>query len=99
MVEVPYVTGSVRDQLVQSLAESEDPRIDIVVGWVRDELLRAIAQHARMHSPHEGYAVIKEELDELWTEVKGNAGRSAAAGAEARQVGAMACRYLLDICL
>jgi hypothetical protein len=23
-----------------------------------------------MHSPHEGYAVIKEELDELWDEIK-----------------------------
>ncbi len=37
---------------------------------VRDELARARAKNAPMNSLHEGYAVILEELDEFWDEVK-----------------------------
>jgi hypothetical protein len=33
---------------------------------VAQELARARETHAPMHSHHEGYAVILEELDELW---------------------------------
>lgn len=32
---------------------------------VDEELTRARAKHGPMHGPHEGYAVILEELDEL----------------------------------
>jgi len=41
--------------------------------------------------------VILEELDELWDEIKSNRGRMPAAMAEARQVAAMALRYLVDL--
>lgn len=34
------------------------------------ELEKAIEMHDPMKSEHEGYAVILEELDELWLEVK-----------------------------
>ena len=34
------------------------------------ELHRASEKHSAFHSGHEGYAVILEELDELWDEVK-----------------------------
>ncbi len=55
-----------------------------------------------MASPHEGYAVILEELDELWVEVKDNKRPSAeyaeAMRAEALHVAAMALRFLVDIC-
>lgn len=37
---------------------------------VAQELDSARIKHAPMVSPHEGYAVILEELDELWDEVK-----------------------------
>lgn len=37
---------------------------------VRDELLDARAKHPRINSAHEGYAVILEELDEFWEEVR-----------------------------
>lgn len=36
----------------------------------RDEALRASDHWPVFHSFHEGYAVILEELDELWDEVK-----------------------------
>ena len=64
---------------------------------VRAEYLRAADKFPAFHSPHEGYAVILEELDELWDEVKANKGRRPAAIKEATQVAAMALRYLIDL--
>ena len=64
-----------------------------------DELDRAMTRHAPMHSPHEGWAVIREELEpELWEHVVGNTGRSPEARAEALQIAAMGLRYILDLC-
>lgn len=50
---------------------------------------------AGFHSGHEGYAVIKEELEELWDAVK--ADDSAQARREVVQIAAMALRYLTDL--
>ncbi len=50
-----------------------------------------------MHSPHEGYAVIREELDELWDEIKRDRGRELPAMEEAVQIAAMGVRYVLDL--
>lgn len=47
-------------------------------------------------SAHEGYAVILEELDELWQEVKH--GTRERQREEAVQVAAMALRFLRDCC-
>lgn len=84
----------------------EPPRVDAptpldqVLALVRDEVASAQSQHGPMASTWEGYAVILEELDELWDEVKA-AKRSTTSPrlqAEAVQVAAMACRFLLDVC-
>ena len=69
----------------------------LAVARVVAEFERARASHAPMHSPHEAYAVLLEEVDELWTEVKGNRGRHAAALTEAVQVAAMGLRYVVDL--
>ncbi len=61
------------------------------------ELLRARAMFGPMASAHEGYAVILEELDELWWEVKHGDDREAMAR-EAIQVAAMAIRFVADVC-
>lgn len=37
---------------------------------VAAEIAKARAKHRGVHSPHEGYAVIQEELDEFWDLVK-----------------------------
>lgn len=50
---------------------------------------------APFNSSHEGYAVIAEELDELWDDVKANDVEHSIA--EAVQVGAMALRYIADM--
>lgn len=42
----------------------------IFAEMVESELSRAREKHARINSLHEGYAVILEELDELWNLVK-----------------------------
>jgi len=44
--------------------------LDGTIQQVRDELLRAMALHAPMHSAHEAYAVILEELDEFWEQCR-----------------------------
>ncbi len=62
------------------------------------ELERAVEKFGPMASPHEGWAVIREELDELWEHVKANTGRGPEARKEAIQVAAMALRYVFDLC-
>jgi len=71
--------------------------IDGVLAEVRAEIARAVAKHPPMNSPHEGYAVILEELDELWIEVKANNGRELSALEEAVQIAAMGVRYVTDL--
>lgn len=68
--------------------------IDVVLGIIRGELSKACTKHPPMHSNHEGYAVILEELDELWDEVKRD--NHDRALEEALQVGAMGVRFVVD---
>jgi len=80
----------------------------IALGDMLAELDRARKKFPAFNSAHEGYAVLLEELDELWTEIKGEnpfdnplpsagqAARRKAIGEEAIQVGAMALRMLTD---
>ena len=67
------------------------------VRLVMDALHDATDKHGPMASPHEGYAVILEELEELWEEIRGDRGRWPKARTEAAQVAAMALRYLIDL--
>ena len=64
---------------------------------IQDEVNRARSKFPDFHSAHEGYAVIKEELDELWDEIKQNGGNERMK-AEAIQVAAMAIRFIEDVC-
>lgn len=41
-----------------------------VAGEIRDQYLKSRQKHATFNSAHEGYAVMLEEFDELWQEVK-----------------------------
>lgn len=62
------------------------------------ELDAARILHAPMHSAHEGYAVLLEEVEELWEEVKKREPDVAAMRHEAIQVAAMALRFVMDVC-
>ena len=73
---------------------------ELISTWQRivyTEYCAAERQFGAFASAHEGYAVIKEELDELWDEIKGNADCTRLA-AEAVQVAAMALRFVMDVC-
>ena len=65
---------------------------------VAEELERAQAQHAPMNSSHEAYAVILEELDEYWEEVRKRRSerRPAAMWVELVQIAAMAARAAIE---
>ncbi len=65
-----------------------------------DEAISAASKHAPMSSAHEAYAVLLEEVDELWDHVKVNQKRRdvMAMRQEAVQVAAMALRFIVDIC-
>jgi hypothetical protein len=67
---------------------------------VGKELGRALRKYGKMHSAHEGYAVILEELDELKNEVwkKPTKRKSARMRKEALQTAAMALRFVLEVC-
>jgi hypothetical protein len=70
---------------------TRDEWLDAIVA----ELNRAQAKFPSFHSGHEGYAVIREELDELWDAVKQDDIPHAIM--EAQQVAAMALRFMIDL--
>ena len=78
-----------------ALSEHRLHILDLALAEVRAEVVRAIEKFPTFNSAHEGYAVIAEELDELWDEVKANS--PVRARKEAIQVAAMAIRYMTDI--
>ena len=74
-----------------------DARTSFLLDEVGKELTHARARFHSFNSPHEGWAVVKEELDELWDDVKANEGHGSHAYKEAIQVAAMALRYAYDL--
>lgn len=79
----------------QILRRTPVSAIDEALALVRAELISATERFAPFHSAHEGYAVILEELDEMWDEVKANSTKRARE--EVVQVAAMATRFLIDV--
>jgi hypothetical protein len=74
--------------------------LSLATDAVEKECLRACIRYPRFHSAHEGYAVLLEEVEELWDEVKKSPKKRdpAAMREEAIQVAAMALRFLVDVC-
>jgi hypothetical protein len=64
---------------------------------VKRELERARLKHKKANSPHEGYAIIKEELEEFWAEVKGQHHDKARMRVELVQIAAMCQRVSEDV--
>ena len=81
------------------MSEDEKHRLASILATVQHEVERATAKHAPMHSLHEAYAVILEEVDELWDEVKKRAEQRSSEHVreELTQIAAMAVRALIDI--
>lgn len=66
------------------------------------EYTSATSKHGVFVSAHEGFAILLEEVDELWKEVKKNPSKHPARKLDMRdeavQVAAMALRFLVDVC-
>lgn len=73
---------------------------DEAIDDVESELNSAVSNYPQMASPHEGFAILKEEVDELWDEVKKKPSQRSKAmmRKEACQVAAMAIRFMIDVC-
>ena len=75
--------------------------IDIIFSDIKKEFIRATNKFGSFHNAHEGYAVLLEEIDELWDNVKlnqNNHSRNRLIKEEAIQVAAMAIRIIYDCC-
>lgn len=70
-----------------------------IAGAVVAEVERATRMYGSFNSAHEGYAVLKEEVDELWDEIKNKRPDNSLMEKEAIQVAAMAIRFVYDVCL
>ena len=77
-----------------------DFRVGKVMADVAEELCRATEAFPAMNSAHEGFAVLKEEVDELWECVREKQGGRDIdkMRKEAVQVAAMAIRFAADVC-
>jgi len=76
-------------------------RLELALHWIENEYLSATKKFGNFHNAHEGYAVLLEEVDELWEGVKlkqTNTGREAHLVYEAIHVAAMALRFIMDCC-
>lgn len=73
-------------------------RADGIMDQVYGELVQAVSKYPTFASGHEGWAVIREELDELWDEVRKRNPDRFCMRTEAVQVAAMAVRFILDLC-
>lgn len=73
--------------------------LPLLLNTVSAAVQAAEAKHAPMNSLHEGYAVLLEEVDELWDEVKRQTGKRdlPAARKECVQIAAMALRLIRDV--
>ena len=80
------------------LAEVEMSKKDVIFADVLAEVYRAEQHFPPMRSAHEGWAILREEVDELWEEVKDKGRSRVRMRSEAIQVAAMAVRFVLDVC-
>jgi hypothetical protein len=75
--------------------EDPDPTFVVFLSQVIEELRSAQAKFGPHRGPHETYAVLLEELDEFWDEVKAN--NRVLAHKELIQLAAMAFRAAIDV--
>lgn len=78
-----------------------DEQVDAIMDILDEvdvELDRAITKHPQaFRSNHEGFAILKEEVDELWGATIKQGADDFDVRAEAVQVAAMAVRFILDM--
>lgn len=77
-------------------------KVNKILNDIEIEFYNATRKFGSFHNAHEGYAVLLEEIDELWENVKlnqyNNPDRLKKIKEEAIQVAAMAIRLIYDCC-
>lgn len=88
--------ASVNSQTKYELNEN----LENIIEAAKAETLGALKNWPKFNSAHEGFAVLKEEVDELWEHVKTNQKKRHIADMkkEAIQIAAMALRFALEVC-
>ena len=84
-----------RNRQKKLIKGKEEAAIELIL----DEYYESIEKFGDFNSHHEGYAVIKEELDELWDAIKKKKkipNLEEALQEEAVQVAAMALKFIVD---
>lgn len=86
----------------------DERKVAAALEQIGNSYVSARNKHAPMRGPHEGYAVLLEEVDELWAEVKRWQPQSSpthdygthqkAMKKEALHVAAMALAFLVEVC-
>lgn len=82
------------------MAKAETRPLTKILHEIGLQYQKAVTKHKPFNSAHEGWAVIYEEVDELWDEVRAwqpTDHRIAEMRKEAYHVAAMAVRFLTDI--
>lgn len=69
-----------------------------ILAEVMEEITKARFRFSPMKSGHEGYAILLEEVDELWTEIKAKEPDWIKTRKEAIQVAAMAICLVAEVC-
>lgn len=69
-------------------------KLNRILVTIEKEFEFAASKFGMFHSTHEGYAILKEEVDECWDRIKQN---SNLCFEEAVQVAAMAIRFIYDL--
>lgn len=83
-------------QVVQDFEPEVSDDFDELVKLMKIEYTKAVDKFGPFQSNHEGYAIIKEEVDELWDGIKKNDNKLALKE-EALQIAAMAIRFCVDL--
>lgn len=98
-VDLPIVGDGTRDGKNLFLVSMPEGLTMAAIEMV-GEVARAKSMWPPFNSAHEGYAVLAEEVDELWDEVKINQKKRDLdkMRKEAKQVGAMALRFMTEVC-
>jgi hypothetical protein len=80
-----------------TVGDNMEPIVDQILNEVKTELESAQKQHGAYPTYHHGYAVILEELNELWDEIKLKNPDKAKLKKESLQVATTAVRFIHDL--
>jgi|GEM_PF-1440567 hypothetical protein len=80
-----------------TLTQLQHNHLSVILDQVRCEIVKARAKHAPMRGRHEGYAVMLEEVDEVWDEIKKKDCDWNALRKELIQVAAMAVCMIAEV--